>query len=87
MEKDALISNVPIIFPPLVFITPGKTKCKVRKAKKATGSLWDDVRMHNMVAELATAIIGMNFGQLLRGDAGEATKQLKRLVAKTVTVT
>lgn len=40
-----------------------------------------------MVAKLASANSGMNFGQVLRRDANEPRKQLRNLVAKTVPVT
>lgn len=84
---EALISKSLIFRTPLVLLTYGKKKKKVRKAKKVSACLLEYVEKFIAVAEFSSAPSGINFGQLLREVADEARKQHKRLVAKTVLVT
>ena len=55
---------------------------KDRKAKEKNTSkkvLQDHVGKYDVVGELANASTGLTFGQLLRGDAAEAAKEIRRL--------
>lgn len=74
MDIDALVNKAAIVRPLLIVPMSGKKKTKVRRAKKETGSSQNHVGKYNVVAELASAPTGMNFGQLRRGDADEASK-------------
>lgn len=60
---------------------PGRKK-KRNIAKKA--SLEEHVRKYNVVSELANAPSGLTFGQLVRGDAESARKEINRLLTKKV---
>ncbi len=62
---------------------PRKTQ-KARKNKPRKGLDFKDilsyVKKYNLSAELAAAPSGLTFGQLLRGDAEEARKDLKKIL-------
>ena len=55
---------------------PRRTKNKTKKA-----GIQEHVGKYNVVAELANAPAGLTFGQLMRGDAEEAKKEIRRLLA------
>lgn len=76
LKIDALMNKAPIVRPPLVVLTSGKKKGKAQRAKKASNSLQNYVGKLNVVADLVSAPVGMNFGQPLCGDVDESRKKL-----------
>lgn len=52
----------------------------MKKKKGSSKELLEYVKKCNLAAELATAPIGLTFGQLLRGDAEDARKDLKKII-------
>lgn len=59
---------------------PKRPKSKRKKTNKA--KIHEHVGKYNVVSDFANAPSGITFGQLLRGDAQEATKQIRRILGK-----
>lgn len=86
MELNELMNKAPVVRPPMDVPEPRRKRKKTYKINKASGDLQDHVKKYNLVTDLHSVSPGMNFGQLLSGDAEEPGNQLKRLFSKTVPV-
>lgn len=63
-------------------LSAGRKKNRTKKVKKVPGGLQEEVRKYGVIAKLASACSGIQFGELLCGDAEEETKQLKRFITR-----
>lgn len=77
------MNKVPVFRLLMVVSEPRRKRKKTGETKKASCALQYFLQNCNMIAELDSFSLGMNFGQFLRGDADEARRQLKNLVTKT----
>ena len=62
-----------------------KSKRKNRTSKKE--SIQEHVGKFNVITEFANAPSGLTFGQLIRGDAIEAVKMIRKLLGRGITTT
>ena len=62
-----------------------KNKRKERKSKKE--SIQEHVGKYNVITEFANAPAGLTFGQLVRGDAIEAVKMIRKLLGRGMATT
>ena len=83
------VQMVPTRHVPRTYALPkeprNKTNRKTGKAKRKTTKkekIHDHVGKYNLITEFANASSGLTFGQLLRGDATEATKMIRKLFAR-----
>ena len=62
-----------------------KSKSKKRKSKKE--SIQEHVEKYNVITEFAKCPSGLTFGQLIRRDAIEAVKMIRKLLGRGITTT
>ena len=67
--------------------TAKKPKSKRKKRKSKKESIQEHVGKYNVITEFANAPSGLTFGQLIRGDAIEAVKMIRKLLGRGITTT